>query len=106
MSGGGIGINLSGTDWLGIGATASEAYKGTAECGSRPNCLWTAECKRKTQAFEDCVKESNRIKYEIGMAGANNRPQLLQTTSDPQKKVWLIIAISVAVLIILILLFK
>lgn len=101
--GGGI-ISLSGTDWLGIGATASEAYKGTAMCGSRPNCLWTAECKRKTQAYEDCVRLSNEQMYQLGMAQTAAQQAAARNASQNSlfRKKWVMIGIIAIVAILLI----
>jgi hypothetical protein len=92
-------ISIGGSDWFGIGQTASEAYKGTEHCGSRPNCLWTDECKRKTQVYEDCVKSSNKMVYEATMANIELQKQMANKSgSGKLPKYVLPIAIGIGVL--------
>jgi hypothetical protein len=101
-------ISIGGSDWFGIGETGSEAYKGTALCGSRPNCLWTDECKRKVKAFEDCVKTTNEKMFELTAAESEAQRKALEK-SEPIKqrnRIIVIALITTAVVILTIVIIR
>ena len=101
MSSGGL-FTISGNDWLGIGATGSEAYKGTAECGSRPNCLWTKECKRKVANFEECVKKVNQERSSSNAQFLALEARRLEADKQEQIKKYLLVAAAIILLLLII----
>jgi hypothetical protein len=82
-------ISIGGSDWFGIGETGSAAYQGTELCGSRPNCLWTSDCKEKVKAFEDCVKLSNQQMFDLGMAQTQAQRESARLQAENQMNPYL-----------------
>ena len=63
-AGGTVGLNISGNDWLGIGALSSSLSKGTEECGAKPMCIPTKNnsCAKSKSAYADCIARSQSNK--------------------------------------------
>jgi hypothetical protein len=58
-----VGIELSGSDWLGLGAIS----EGNAFCGSKPMCWSFSEgdnCSTKMRAYESCVANSLTLQQQ------------------------------------------
>jgi hypothetical protein len=62
-----VGLNFSGSDWLGVGAVFSSLSKGTAECGAKPTCISTKNnnCSKQKTAYSDCLSRSLNTKTVI-----------------------------------------
>lgn len=58
-------FSLEGQDWLGLGQTFGSLSQGTAECGSKPVCAFTASCRERQEAYNNCIARTSAVKSEM-----------------------------------------
>lgn len=68
----GVGINLSGSDWLGIGkaigdTTTARNQNANPVCGPRPLCVsvFNRKCSDKMDIYNECMKSSLAVNYTL-----------------------------------------
>lgn len=54
-----------------------DEYLNAAGCGIRPLCAFTAACKKKTAAWQDCVNKSTDTKAAVAQSTADFNQQAL-----------------------------
>lgn len=79
-------------DVLGFGKMTGGAG-GTAECGSRPNCVaWLdKDCGSKNKAYNDCVDKAMQIKAQT---------QTRQTTGKGKNQILIVVAVVIGAIIL------
>jgi hypothetical protein len=60
-----IGLDFSGSDWLGIGDAVAGAAQGTAHCGARPLSGSTAEYDKCNQMAVQAMSEQARAAQDM-----------------------------------------
>ncbi len=65
-------IDISGNDWLGLGAAISgvAASKVHPDCGKRPTCLLGANCKQRKEEYARCIASDTSQKNAVDMTNA------------------------------------
>jgi len=87
-----VGIELSGSDWLGLGAIS----QGNAFCGSKPMC-WSFSsddnCSKKERAYEECVRQSLTLQQQqLQVQSQQIAGQKEASSSDTKKTIILAVA--------------
>ena len=103
FSGAGVGINLSGSDWLGLGEIFGSASQGTAMCGAKPNCIPTGEtssCFIKQRNFEACVARSLEVaELQVGAQIQQNKTASELEAKKRMTKIVVVSVISLALVV-------
>ena len=110
FAGAGVGINISGQDWLGLGEIFGSMAQGTATCGAKPVCWSTSKddnCAKKMEAFNQCnLGAVNLMEQQLR---AQEKFEENKNTADKRKRntmIAVISLVSVAVIVITILILR
>ena len=94
-AGAGVGVNIGGSDWLGLGQIFGSMSQGTELCGAKPVCWSTKEgdsCSVKMARYNDCLSKS----VDLMQSQVEAQTQQAKTAVDieRQKKITRIAVIS------------
>ena len=101
---GAVGINIGGTDWLGLG----QLTEGAVGCGAKPVCIAlgkNSQCAKDKAAYNACVQQSMQIQQQQ-VAIANQTAQRQAEQKRRNTMIAVISLVSVAVLITIMVLLK
>lgn len=77
----------------GVGTGIAGTTQGTAQCGSQPACLFTKECKKRREEWQECANRQQDI-LEQSLTYSEIQDKRLQEAKTKRNK---IIAISLSV---------
>lgn len=100
-------FQISGNDWLGIGAATSKEGTGTAECGAPPNCLFGSDCNKRKSEYSECTSKALDVKALETQLSSEINSKLLDTKSKEQTTKTIIYAVvGIVIVFMLIKMFK
>lgn len=100
-----LNISASGNDWLGIGQALEGVSAGTADCGSKPVCLFGSDCKKRKDQYNQCIQKSLDIKSQEAAARTAEASSITQI-EESMRKIYIGLGITLAVIVVALIYFN